>query len=224
MTARSEGGGPGALAALVRAVAFGAAAPVYSFLTAHDAWRASCRELGALVPGPLVLDLGVGPGASALEPNDGAERIHIGLDISGEMLRRAARTARVRGLHLPLVRADALRLPIRDGSLDGATAHSVLYLLPDPLAGLSEVRRALRRGGRAALLEPRAARPSAREAWAGGPRHLVSMLLWRGMSRIHTRFDEGELVALLTAAGLGRARAWPVLGGFGVMAVAERTD
>lgn len=149
--------------------------------------------------------------------------MHLGLDISAEMLRRAARSARASGLHLPLLRADAMELPVRDGSLDGVTAHSVLYLLPDPLAGLAEVRRVLRAGGRLALLEPRAARPSARAAWSGGARCLASMLLWRVMSGLHGRFDERGLVALLDAAGFGRGRAWPVLAGYGVMAVAERT-
>jgi hypothetical protein len=42
------------------------------------------------------------------------------------------------------------------------------------------------------------------------------------MSRLHRRFDEETLPALLTAAGFARARAWPVLSGFGVMATATR--
>jgi hypothetical protein len=48
------------------------------------------------------------------------------------------------------------------------------------------------------------------------------MTLWRGMSRLHRRFDEDSLPALLRAAGLEEARAWPVLSGFGVMAAAVR--
>jgi hypothetical protein len=48
------------------------------------------------------------------------------------------------------------------------------------------------------------------------------MLLWRGMSRLHRRFDEAGLARLLEAAGFCAARSWPVLSGFGVMASAER--
>ena len=48
------------------------------------------------------------------------------------------------------------------------------------------------------------------------------MLLWRGMSRLHRRFDEDALTALLAGAGFREAQAWPVLGGFGVMAAAAR--
>jgi SAM-dependent methyltransferase len=206
---------------LSQALAFGPAASVYAFLTAHEAWRASCRELGALVPGPRVLDLGVGPGTSALEAAPGGAP-RIGLDLSAEMLRRAARGARASGRRLPLVRADGVALPVRDGSLDGVTGHSLLYLLPDPGAALAEVRRALRPGGRAAFLEPRAGRPRLRDAFHGGARCAASLLLWRAMSRLHARFDEAGLVALLEGAGLRRARAWPVLFGYGVMATAER--
>ncbi len=224
MSGGPERDAPGALAALSQALAFGLAAPIYSFLTAHETWRASCRALGALVPGPRVLDLGVGPGTSALETarDDGA-KVHLGLDRSGEMLRRAARAARSRGASLPLMQADGMALPVRDGALDGVTGHSLLYLLPDPVAALAEVRRVLRPGGRAAFLEPRAGRPPLRAAFAGGARCAASLLLWRGMSRLHARFDEAGLAALLERAGLRRARAWPVLGGHGVMATAERT-
>jgi len=214
----------GAMAALSHAFAFGVAAPIYSFVTAHETWRASCRALGALVPGPRVLDLGVGTGTSALEMARGGGKLHLGLDRSAEMLRRAARAARAEGASLPLVRADGMALPVRDGALDGVTGHSFLYLLPDPAAALAEVRRVLRPGGRVAFLEPRAGRPALRDAFAGGPRCAASMLLWRGMSRLHARFHEAGLAALLARAGLRGARAWPVLGGHGVMATAERPE
>jgi ubiquinone/menaquinone biosynthesis C-methylase UbiE len=196
---------------------------VYGVLTDHAAWRADCRALGALVPGPRVLDLGVGPGTSAVEMARAEPgKRHLGLDRSGAMVRRAARAARRAGLDLPLVRGDALALPFRDGALDGATCHSLLYLLPDPAAALAELARALRPGGRVALLEPRDGPLPPAAALAAGPRAAASMLLWRGMSRLHRRFDEDALAALLAGAGFREARAWPVLGGFGVMAAAAR--
>ena len=115
-----------------------------------------------------------------------------------------------------------MALPVRDGALDGVTGHSFLYLLPDAPAALAEIRRVLRPGGRVAFLEPRQGRPLLRAAFAGGPRCAASLLLWRGMSRLHARFDEAGLSALLERAGLRGARAWPVLDGHGVMATAER--
>lgn len=203
------------------ALAFGPAAALYGFLTDHAAWREDCRALGELVPGPRVLDLGVGPGTSALEMarRDGGKR-HLGIDLSARMLRRAARAARREGVPLALLRADAAALPLRAGVLDGAAGHSVLYLLPDPAAALAELRRALRPGARVAFLEPRAGPLPLAAALAGAPRFAASMLLWRVMSGLHRRFDEAGLAALLVEAGFRDARAWPVLSGFGVMATA----
>jgi ubiquinone/menaquinone biosynthesis C-methylase UbiE len=196
---------------------------VYAFLTDHPEWRADCRALAALVPGSRVLDLGVGPGVGPVElaRADPARR-PVGLDLSAAMLLRARRRARAAGVALPLVRGDALRLPIRDAALDGVTGHSVLYLLPDAAAALAELRRALRPGGRVAFLEPRAAGADLGAALRAGPHHALAMAMWRGMSSLHRRFDEASLVALLSAAGFTGARAWPVLSGFGVMATAWR--
>jgi ubiquinone/menaquinone biosynthesis C-methylase UbiE len=203
--------------------AFGRAAADYAFLTDHEPWRRDSAELAALVPGPSVLDLGVGPGGAAIAAaRADPTRRHLGVDRSAEMLRRAAAGAVAAGVPLTLVRADALALPIHDGSLGGAIGHSVLYLLPDPAAALRELHRAVRPGGRVAFLEPRAGRPSLRAALACGPRFAASMVLWRGMSRLHCRFDEAGLAALLEEAGFRAARSWQVLAGFGVMACAER--
>ena len=179
--------------------------------------------LSALVPGPRVLDLGVGPGtgAIAMVRADPCRR-HFGLDVSARMLRRARRRTRSAGVSLALVRGDALTLPVRAGAFDGVTVHSVLYLLPDAAAALRELRRALRPGGAVAVLEPRAGAPHLRGAFRAGPRHALAMAMWRGMSGLHRRFDEAALAGLLRHAGFEGARAWPVLSGYGVMATAAR--
>lgn len=203
--------------------AFGPAAAVYELLTDHDAWRADCRAMGELVPGPRVLDVGVGPGTSALEmARADSSRRHVGVDVSARMLARASAHARAAGTPLLLLRADAARLPIRDGAFDGATGHSVLYLLPDPAAALREVRRAVRPGGRVAFLEPRADGGDVRAALGVSALHALAMTLWRGMARLHRRYDERSLPALLADAGFSAPRAWTVLSGYGVMATAER--
>ncbi len=179
--------------------------------------------MGALVSGRRVLDLGIGPGVSAIEMAAAAPRAEfVGLDVSAAMLRRARRRADAAGLPLPLVRADARLLPFAEESFDGAAGHSFLYLVPDPAAVLAEVRRALRRGGRVALLEPRAGRAPLAPVFREGPRPGISMALWRFMSRLHRRFGDEELAALLERAGFSEARAWPVMGGLGVVATAVR--
>jgi SAM-dependent methyltransferase len=49
---------------------------------------------------------------------------------------------------------DALTLPFPDASFDLAFCNSLLWLLPDPVLALSEMRRVLRPGGRALAAEP----------------------------------------------------------------------
>jgi ubiquinone/menaquinone biosynthesis C-methylase UbiE len=204
-------------------LAFGPLAAVYDLLTSHDSWVRDAAALAALVTGPRVLDLGVGPGPAALAMAQAEPALRIvGMDRSAAMCRRAATRARGAGVALPLVRGDALQLPFRSGTLDGATGHSVLYLLPDPAAALAEIFRALRPGGRVAFLEPREAPGALRIAARAGPRHAAAMTLWRGMSRLHRRFDGDDLAALLDRAGFAEARAFPVLDGFGVVATATR--
>jgi SAM-dependent methyltransferase len=205
------------------ALAFGPAARVYEALTGTAPWRDSCRRLASLVPGPRVLDLGIGPGTSALEaalvwPG----RRAIGLDRSAVMLRRARLLAARLQVALPLLCADALHLPVRDGALDGATGHSLLYLLADPAGALAEVARAVRPGGRVAFLEPAMVPGSLGRAWRSGRRFAASMALWRVMSGLHRRFDAAGLEALLAGAGFGEVRTEPALGGFGWLASAAR--
>jgi SAM-dependent methyltransferase len=54
----------------------------------------------------------------------------------------------------PGVRADACRLPLRDGCADGAAALYMLYHLADPVLALAEARRVLRPGGWLAVSAP----------------------------------------------------------------------
>jgi demethylmenaquinone methyltransferase / 2-methoxy-6-polyprenyl-1,4-benzoquinol methylase len=53
----------------------------------------------------------------------------------------------------PLVRADALRLPLRDGSVDGAISGFALRNVVDIAACFQEAARVIRPGGRAVFLE-----------------------------------------------------------------------
>ena len=108
-------------------------------------WRRRSVGLLDLPPTSLVADLACGTGDFCGELEKAGHRA-VGVDFSAGMLRHASTAA-------PLVRADVLRLPLADGSVDGATCGFALRNLAELERFGSELARAVRPGGRIALLE-----------------------------------------------------------------------
>jgi demethylmenaquinone methyltransferase/2-methoxy-6-polyprenyl-1,4-benzoquinol methylase len=99
-------------------------------------------------PGDRVLDACCGTGDLAIEAERRGGRV-VGLDFSAQMLDRARRKSGT----IEWVQGDALALPFPDGSFDAATVGFGVRNLDDLEAGLRELARALRPGGRLAVLE-----------------------------------------------------------------------
>jgi ubiquinone/menaquinone biosynthesis C-methylase UbiE len=99
-----------------------------------------------------ILDVGSGAGQIAghlLEFADRDAQITC-TDLSAQMLRRAR--MRLKSERPSFVVADLTALPFADASFDGVTCGYVLEHVPDPRAGLSEISRVMRKGGRMLLL------------------------------------------------------------------------
>jgi demethylmenaquinone methyltransferase/2-methoxy-6-polyprenyl-1,4-benzoquinol methylase len=110
-------------------------------------WRRHTVE-AVVQPGFKVLDACCGTGDLAIE----AEReggVVTGLDFSSEMLVRARR----KSSSIEWIQGDMLSLPFADGSFDAATVGFGVRNVADLAAGLRELRRVLRPGGRLAILE-----------------------------------------------------------------------
>src|SRR6266550_44961 len=94
-----------------------------------------------------ILDVGCGTGANLERLSEFGEA--EGVDISGEALT----FCRERGLE-NVKQGEAEALPFEAGSFDLVTGLDVVEHLDDDLAGLKEMRRVLRRGGRTLLFVP----------------------------------------------------------------------
>ena len=108
-------------------------------------WRKKTVRRLQLGPGATVLDLACGTGDFCRELQRNNLR-PIGVDLSFGMLANARTTA-------ALAQADALRLPVPDGAVDGVTCGFALrnFRALDPF--FTELARVVRPGGRIALLE-----------------------------------------------------------------------
>jgi demethylmenaquinone methyltransferase/2-methoxy-6-polyprenyl-1,4-benzoquinol methylase len=113
-------------------------------------WRRAAAQATGLADGEVAVDVACGTGALAEELAVLAPGARVvGLDFSWEMVRRAGTGAG--GPRFAV--ADALRLPLADGSVDVVTIAFGLRNLPEPARGLLEFRRVLRTGGRLVVCE-----------------------------------------------------------------------
>ena len=110
-------------------------------------WR---RELVGPVEGN-VLEIAAGTGLNF--PHYRAGAVVVATEPDWRMLERARDRAARAGATIVLVAADALALPFRDRSFDTVVVGLGLCTIPSPPRALAELRRVLRLGGVARLLE-----------------------------------------------------------------------
>lgn len=153
--------------------------------------RALVRRLVAPLPPGRAVDVGCGTGGNTAVLRDLGWTV-TGVDPSPVAAPLAAR----RGF--PVVRADARRLPLRDGVVDLVLSTDVWEHVDDDAAVAAETARVLRPGGRALVAVP------------------CSMKLWSGhdVALGHVRrYERDQLERLLEGAGLAvvDVRSWNVL-------------
>ena len=124
-----------------------------SLMTAglHHRWRRRAVDLARVAPGDNVLDVASGTGDLAIElaARVGAGGSVIGSDFSEQMLDRA----RIKAPQLEWVQANALALPYEDDLFDAVTVGFGARNFSDLDAGLAEMVRVTRPGGRVVVLE-----------------------------------------------------------------------
>jgi demethylmenaquinone methyltransferase / 2-methoxy-6-polyprenyl-1,4-benzoquinol methylase len=159
-------------------------------------WRIATRRALAPASGEKVLDLAAGTGVSTVElARDGAWC--LAADLSLGMLRSGRRRPERR--ELPMAAADALHLPFADASFDAVTISFGLRNLVDPVAGLAEMARVTRPGGRLVVCE------FSTPTWA--PFAVIyHNYLMRALPEIATRVSSNPDAYVYLAESI---RAWP---------------
>lgn len=185
-----------------------------------ERWRR--RTAAAVVrPGARVLDACCGTGDLALACREAGGDV-VGLDFSERMLERARRKSDA----IEWVRGDLLELPFADESFDAATVGFGIRNVQDLEAGLRELARVLRPGGRLGCLEitrPRGALRPFFRLWFDGLVPLAGKVLPGGAAYAYLpasvrRFPGPEdLAVVMRRAGLGEV-SWQLLGG-GIVAL-----
>ena len=128
-------------------------APVYDVMNRvftmglDGRWR-RLAAASAVRPGDRVLDAACGTGDLALADRKAGGEV-TGLDFSERMLERARRKSD----QIEWVRGDVLALPFDDAAFDAATIGFGIRNVDDLDAGLRELARVVRPGGRLAVLE-----------------------------------------------------------------------
>lgn len=206
-------------------------APVYDRLNQelswglHQVWKQMAVQWSGLGPGDRGLDVCCGSGDVALRlaAAVGPTGQVVGLDFSAEQLV----VARHRGRHAPAPltwdQGDALALPYADASFDGATMAYGLRNLTDIPQGLAELRRVLKPGKAAAILDfhrPTSALMQRFQGWYLDT-IVVPTATRLGLSDEYAyiapsvdRFPQGpQQVELAQAAGFVSAVHYPIAGG-----------
>lgn len=148
-------------------------APVYDAVTSLFSLRRWRRWQERVLPYARRRVLDVGCGTGVLLESLAAGGQAVGVDLSPDMLARAARRQRERGLRAALVCGDAQRLPFREGAFESVVSTFAINAVPDLEKALAEMLRVLQPGGSLAFI-------SVGESERGGLATRLAAGVWRG--------------------------------------------
>jgi demethylmenaquinone methyltransferase/2-methoxy-6-polyprenyl-1,4-benzoquinol methylase len=131
-------------------------APIYDLFEApmelinFKRWRRLLFSLLEVPKHSLMLEVGIGTGKNA--PYYPDSRI-VAIDISRKMIEKARKRVRRLGKQLDLIIADVEALPFKDDIFDLALTTFVFCSVENPIKGLEELRRVLKKGSKSFFME-----------------------------------------------------------------------
>jgi len=210
-------------------------------LRINSYWRRKAVELAKVRADDEVLDIASGTGDFARAFAQAVPRRVVGCDFAHEMLIRAAgisshrMSARTEARGSGWVEADALRLPFGNGSFTIASCAFGVRNFANLDAGLQEMHRVLRAGGRAVILEfmrpPNAVVRRFYEFFSNRVMPIAATWVSGDTSGAYRYFprsvvtflDADQMCARLRAAGFVQATATPLTWGVVTVYVATRS-
>ena len=173
-----------------------------------------------------VLDIGCGTGRLLLRGVKEATEV-VGVDLSEGMIAKANEIYREEGFAHKGVFCvgDAYDLPFQDSEFDLALSTCVLFLLPDPEKGMTEMVRVVKKGGKIAMLNP-AERMSQEAAAEYCDKHGIrdfeqkTLLQWSNISTRRHRYNQAELTEFLQQHGATKVEHTEVLEGLALITIA----
>lgn len=146
--------GPASVSPLATAEPWDLVAPAYTAeaLRYFEVYARAAIELADLPPAARVVDVAAGPGTLSLQAVARGARVSA-IDISPRMLEQLRRRAAEAGVadRVEVHLGDAQKLPFDSEVYDAAFSMFGLMFFPDRHAGLVEMRRVLKKGGRVAI-------------------------------------------------------------------------
>jgi ubiquinone/menaquinone biosynthesis C-methylase UbiE len=105
-----------------------------------------------IISGAVVVDFGCGPGFLTVPISKVAGRT-IGIDISTEMLERAAKYAKKKAAKIEFLQSDGMEIKLPEVSVDLVLLNHVFHEIENQTQALKEFQRILRISGRLAIIE-----------------------------------------------------------------------
>jgi ubiquinone/menaquinone biosynthesis C-methylase UbiE len=178
----------------------------------RDDLRALARRItGELEPGAAILEVAPGPGYLAIELAKAGDFEVAAVDISETFVAIARANAKKEAVAIDFRHGDAAALPFADDSFERVVCRAAFKNFSNPVSAAREMRRVLRPGGKAMIMDMR--RDAPRSAIAAEVKRLhlgaIDSLLtkWSLLALKRRAYTRDQICGIVSEAGF---RSWRI--------------